>query len=91
LLYLKAVWSPISLTKWSRGVRLTSHRLLLPYTKNSHKSNLILSFVPIGDIFFTAYLADMVRTYKRKTLPPSYSKEDKHGREECEKWLGDII
>ena len=26
--------------------------------------------------FITAGLADMVRTYKRKTLPPSYSKED---------------
>jgi len=36
----------------------------------------IISFVPIGDIFFTADLADMVRIYKRKTLPPSYSNED---------------
>jgi hypothetical protein len=26
--------------------------------------------------FITAGLAGMVRTYKRKTLPPSYSKED---------------
>jgi hypothetical protein len=27
---------------------------------------IFINFVPTGDIFFTADLADMVRTYKRK-------------------------
>ena len=36
----------------------------------------IVNIVLIGDFFITAGLADKVRTYKRKTLPPSYSKED---------------
>jgi len=37
----------------------------------------IITFVPIGLIFiFTADLADVVRTYKGKMLPPSYSKKN---------------
>ena len=36
----------------------------------------IINFVSIGNIFFTADLADVVGTYECKTLPPSYSKED---------------
>jgi hypothetical protein len=36
----------------------------------------IINVVLIGDYFIAADRADMVRTYKRKTLPPSYSKED---------------
>jgi hypothetical protein len=44
-----------------------------------------MGFVPIGDICVTEDLADTVRTLKRKTLPPCYSKEDlKIGRGECE-------
>jgi hypothetical protein len=35
-----------------------------------------MSFVPIGDIFFTADLAGMLRTHKRKTVRPSCLKED---------------
>ena len=35
-----------------------------------------MNFVPIGDVFFTVDLADMLRTNKRKTLPNSYSKEN---------------
>jgi len=37
----------------------------------------IINTVLIGDVFFlyTAGLANMVRTYKRKTLPHSYFKE----------------
>jgi len=70
------VWIPLSLTKWSPGVRVNRIGYYYLIFRRVTNPIFITSFVPMGDIFFTADLADVVRTYRRKTLPPSYSKED---------------
>jgi hypothetical protein len=47
-----------------------------PILRTIRNQIFIINIVIIGDYFITALLADMVHTYKRKMLPPSYSKED---------------
>ena len=71
------MWVTLSSTKWSPGVSVPLHRLQLLHTYNSHKCNLYHQLCSYWQCFFiTSDLADMVHTYKGKTLPPSYSKED---------------